>query len=302
MPCYNPLTAWVNIHGGKPLFKYDPESAGSEMQLACGQCIGCRLEHSRQWAMRCVHESQMHDENSFITLTYSDEHLPLNGSLDHSHFQKFLKRYRKLIAPRKIKYFMCGEYGEDTGRPHFHTLIFGHEFTDQKYWRTSAQGHRLTRSKTLEKLWPFGHSEIGDLSFESAAYTARYCLKKVTGEDALDHYSSCDSATGEWILRQPEYSRMSTGRGRNQGIGASWYKKYKNDLRKGYIHMRGRKMAPPKYYRLLADRMDPDEHDRQREVRQERVRIADQSDNTNYRLRTREHCAKRRQARIKRGD
>ena len=165
--------------------------------VACGQCVGCRLERSRQWAIRCVHESQMHEQNCFITLTYSDEFLPENGSLQLKHFQDFMKRLRFHVGGG-IRFFHCGEYGEENGRPHHHAIIFNHDFADKKVWKTN-NGVVLYRSKILEELWPYGFATVGCVSFESAAYVARYITKKVNGDMADSHY----------LGREPEYITMS---------------------------------------------------------------------------------------------
>ena len=129
----------------------------------------------------------MWEENCFITLTYSDEYLPWDGSLNKKHFQDFMKRLRKWEQHKPIRYFHCGEYGEQLQRPHYHALIFNHEFDDRELW-TESEGIRTYTSKQLDKLWPWGFSTIGDLNWDTAAYTSRYIMKKMTGEQADDHY------------------------------------------------------------------------------------------------------------------
>lgn len=198
MPCYKPLDAWrpdFSTGSKKLIFSYHPARCAGptpDLQVPCGQCVGCRLERSRQWAVRCVHESQLHKENCFITLTYASEHLPPDSSLHYRDFQLFMKRLRKKFTGKKIRFYMCGEYGENFGRPHFHACLFGHNFDDLKLWKTQ-NNIPLYRSKILEELWPFGHSSVGSVTFESAAYVARYIMKKVTGEAAELHYTFCRS-------------------------------------------------------------------------------------------------------------
>lgn len=195
MPCYHPLDAWRPIDASfskKLIFTYSPKFCGSvepDLKVPCGRCIGCRLERSRQWAIRCVHEASLHKDNCFITLTYNDENLPADRGLHYEHFQLFMKRFRKAIAPAKIRFYMCGEYGEDLGRPHFHACIFGFDFPDRKLWRKSGAKSNLYRSAMLEQLWTFGYSSVGDVNFESAAYVARYIMKKISGEAAESHYT-----------------------------------------------------------------------------------------------------------------
>lgn len=260
MPCYSPLHAYRGkaTDEGKcvVVWKRSDSWKGERLDLPCGQCIGCRLERSRQWATRCVHEAQMHAENSFITLTYDDAHLPRGSQICEtcvrphvkeksvcvSDFQRFMKRLRK-YAQKKIRFFHCGEYGEFLGRPHYHALLFGIAFDDVRYF-SERNGSRVYTSETLSRLWPFGYSVIGDVSFESAAYVARYVLKKVTGEKAIEHYAG----------RAPEYITMS----RRPGIGSTWYDKFKSDV---YPHdrisVRGNFVRPPRFYDGLLGREDP---------------------------------------------
>lgn len=299
MPCYHPIQAWQSVYqnaeGNRPLkFKHDPETCGQEVAIGCGRCIGCRLERSRQWAVRCVHESQLHTENQFLTLTYNDENIPTGGSLLKSDFQKFMKRYRKLINPIKIRYYMCGEYGEKTLRPHYHAIIFGHEFEDQEHYKTSNNGDKLYRSKMLEDLWsikqkPMGHCLIGSVTFESAAYVARYILKKVNGNGAFDHYNTVCTNTGLISTRIPEYTTMSRGRKPDGGIGKRWYDTFKRDLDKDFITLRGHKMRPPGYYDRIQEGDEPEIYELKKETRQEQQRIADKSDQSWSRLRVREN-------------
>ena len=119
MPCYYPLNAMRSSSG----IQFTGDTIGN-IKIPCGRCVGCRLERSRQWSVRIMHESQLHAENSFITLTYDDAHVPSDYSLRYPDFQKFMKRLRKHTG-LPIRYYMCGEYGETFSRPHFHSCIFG---------------------------------------------------------------------------------------------------------------------------------------------------------------------------------
>ena len=223
MPCYSPLKGFVNKESGGIVFKRS-KIAGAEMEVACGQCLGCRLDRSREWAARIVHEAQLYDDNCFITLTYDDEHLPKDGSLDKSHFQKFMKRLRKRFSDRKIRYYHCGEYGDQLDRPHYHACLFNFDFMDKELLK-ERDGNFLFVSQTLHELWPYGFSTVGELTFQSAAYCARYVLKKVNGVLSQDHYLRCDeNGVAYWL--QPEYTTMS----RRPGIGRDWYEKYKEDV------------------------------------------------------------------------
>jgi hypothetical protein len=275
MACYHPLTAYLSGHQtnnatGKSFrrvsFK-ETDEHDRQISLPCGQCVGCRLERSRQWATRCMHEAQLHENNCFITLTYNNENLPENGQLIHEHFQKFLKRFRKSIAPIKIRYYMAGEYGSSFGRPHFHACIFGYDFHDKKLHERTSAGSLIYTSEKLAKLWTYGYSSIGDVTFESAAYVARYIMQKQTGKVDPNHYTFCDLKTGELIKLEPEYNRMSLRpisniKGDPGGIGAEWYKKYKNDVYPhDFVEIRGKKIKPPKYYDQLYSKENPYEYD-----------------------------------------
>jgi len=261
MPCYYPLDGWrakrANENGKYPIvFDHKQAQLDQPVKLPCSKCTGCRLERSRQWAIRCVHESQLYDTNSFITLTYNDESLPYGHSLDKKHWQDFMKRLRKKLEPLKIRFFMCGEYGEEQdptspnliGRPHFHAIIFNYDFPDKKH-KATINENKLYESDLLTSVWGFGHCTVGDMTFETAAYVARYVMKKINGEPAEEHYQRVDVATGQMTPLTPEFNLCS----RMPAIGKHWYDKYMSDCEKGFITIRGKKMPLPKYYKTLLD-------------------------------------------------
>lgn len=241
---------------GKRSIVFTPADGYTDLpvQIPCGQCVGCRLERSRQWAIRCIHEASLYEDNCFITLTYSPDHLPEGGTLVKAHYQKFMKRLRKMFPGRTIRYFHCGEYGDQNARPHYHACLFNFDFSDKQLWK-QRDGIRLYTSPTLEKLWPYGFSTIGDVTFESAAYVARYIMKKVTGKNAASHYQSVDADTGEVTPIISEYVTMS----RRPGIAAKWFEKYSSDVYPSdFIVVNGKKMKPPKFYDTLLERMHED--------------------------------------------
>lgn len=281
MPCYHPATA-VRLRSGDVKFISANMADGESLTLPCGQCVGCRLEKSRQWAIRCLDEAQMHSENSFITLTFSPESVLKYGrSLDLSLFQKFMKCLRKSIEPKRVRFFHCGEYTK-AFMPHFHALLFGHDWKDKVYWSMNGRGDKLYRSPTLEKLWNKGFSLIGDVTFESAAYVARYVLKKVVGDrDDKDRLIMKDS--GEVL--SPEYVTMS----RRPGIGTSWFRKYMSDVYPQDVRVvRGRDMRPPKFYDGLYAQVDPMGFE---QVRLDRMNSLDKKDNSALRLVVKEKVA-----------
>lgn len=250
MPCYSVLDAW-QLDSGAIVFA-ERGNIRRALRLACGQCIGCRLDKSRQWAVRCMHEAQCHESNVFITLTYSDDFLTQNRSLCYGDFQAFMRRLRKRVG--KTRFYMCGEYGALNGRPHFHACLFGCFFDDREYLRTLPSGSKIYRSALLESLWPFGYSSVGDVTFESAAYIARYITKKVTGSSADEHYRRVDLETGEVYQLKPEFCQMSL----KPGIGAMWFAKFLADVfPRDYVIVRGKKCKVPKYYKSLLKDVDP---------------------------------------------
>jgi hypothetical protein len=264
MPCYSPLKGFRNLENGGIVFKRS-NIAGEAMEVACGQCLGCRLDRSRMWAMRIVHEAQLYEQNSFITLTYDDEHLPYGGTLVKKHFQDFMKRLRKHIYPRKVRYYHCGEYGDQLKRPHYHACLFNVDFSEDKVLFSERDGNLLYTSETLQVLWPYGFSTVGDLTFESAAYCARYVLKKVTGKNHDDHYLRCDEdGVAFWL--EPEYTTMS----RRPGIGKDWYDKYKSDVFPSDevpVPGSGVFKKVPRYYEALLESEDPDAYEQIKEER-----------------------------------
>lgn len=286
MPCYHPLTAYRNseARGG---ITFSAATGTIPLKIPCNQCIGCRLERSRQWAMRCVHEASLHKDNSFITLTYNDQHIPPTGTLVIKHFQDFMKRLRKSQPNTRIRYYHCGEYGDLNRRPHYHALLFGFQFPDLELFQTK-KGNKIYTSATLEKLWTFGFSTIGALTFESAAYCARYVMKKKTGKQAPAYYRNIDKTTGEYWDIIPEYNTMS----RRPGIAHDWYQLYKNDAYPSdFITLRGKKMKPPKYYDRLFEHDAPQTMQLIKEARMASAKLR-AKDNTPARLLVRENVKK----------
>lgn len=237
MVCLSPITAYrskeVNASGKRSLvFNKQASHSGIAVQIPCGQCIGCRLQRSLDWAVRCMHEKSMHEVSSFITLTYNDDNLPSDGSLHYRDFQLFMKRLREK-SEFKFKFYMCGEYGETTNRPHYHALLFGCDFNDRTFYKRTKSGDRLDTSQLLEDTWSLGFCTVGDVTFESCAYVARYITKKVTGKAAADHYMG----------REPEFTNMSNG------IGARWLERYGDQTyRHDNIIINGKKARVPRYY------------------------------------------------------
>lgn len=232
------------------------------IEIPCGHCIGCRLKYSTDWAARCLLELKYSDCASFITLTYDNEHLPKPNEIIDSNgvittspvnplvkrdLQLFFKRVRKKFPDKKIRYFAAGEYSPN-GRPHYHIILFNLDFThDRKLWKCQ-NGFMYYVSEDLKKLWPFGFHIITDVNFETCAYTARYVVKKMKGQESYvyDLYSF-----------PSEFSLAS----RRPGIGRVYYDENKKDI---YDDLKiqltnGKIVHPPRYYDKLFDIEYPEE-------------------------------------------
>lgn len=282
MVCYHPIKGYRGP-GGK--VQFTARGALCHAEVPCGQCIGCRLRRSREWAIRCVHESTLYDRNCFLTLTYAPEFLPADGSLQKRHMQLFWKRLRKRFG--RVRYYMCGEYGSQLNRPHYHACVFGFDFDDKRLWSVRG-GNRLYRSAALEELWPYGFCTVGDVTFDSAAYVARYIAKKVFGDQAPEHYQG----------RLPEYTDMS----RRPGIGFDWFQKFSGDVfPSDFLVLSGTKVKikPPKYYETIFDVDNPEIMDYVKRERRRRAR-AQRFENSAERLAVREECQIARLGQLKR--
>ncbi len=313
MACYKPLKGYKDITTGGLTF--NKKNTHSPLEVACGQCLGCRVDHRIMWAIRIVHESYMHLDNhgnSWLTLTYRDadacteeqfgkgHYIPADYSLRPSHVQKFIRALRKQNPDHKIRYFYCGEYGDENQRPHYHICLFNHQFHDQTLFEDNEGLYTYT-SPTLENLWPYGFSTVAELNFDTASYTAGYAAKKITGKKAIEHYLRCDEhGEAYWLL--PEYIRMSTGREKPCGLGAAYYAKFKNDIfpsdetpvpGKGVVHL------VPRYYTQILEKTDPKTHELVRELRR-KFYTEHREDFTPERIQSKYIIARQKQSQLKR--
>lgn len=315
MPCFHPLPAFYTgnfTKNGKREVKIVPRDVVSNAALdsklwqsdrafwlPCGQCIGCRLERSRQWANRCILELEYHDSAYFVTLTYDDDHVPQSWYADEStgeavpvqtlrkkDFQAFMKRLRFHFG-QGIRFFACGEYGPETWRPHYHAIIFGLKLDDLIPWSKSPQGNQYYLSSSLQQVWsirkaptrygsvncltadpeffydPIGHILVSEVTWETCAYVARYCTKKLTGDQA-DFYPR--------FGLEPPFSLMSN----RPGLARQWYDDHPDCYDFEYINVStpkgGRKFRPPRYFDKL---YDIDYPDRMAEIKKSRKLIAE---------------------------
>lgn len=291
MPCYHPITGY-RTPTGVVFSELKRHDIISRIDIACGQCVGCRMQRASDWELRVMHEASQYPENCFITLTYAPGNLPPNASLEHRDFQLFLKKLRLhhfQTTGQKLRFYMCGEYGETTQRPHYHACLFNIDFPDRIEAGKSKSGAMFYESDTLTKIWGLGRATVQPLVRETASYCARYIMKKVLGEQAKTAYTLTDPETGEMVQRRPEYAAMSL----RPGIGHAWFKRYGNDVfPMDNVIANGERRKVPKYYDRLAKRngRDLDEITHKRELRGR----AAAPDNTDERLAVKEtvHLAK----------
>ena len=275
MTCVNPLVAYQDYDGGITFHRKKGFDEKRQLNLPCGRCVGCKLERSRQWAVRIMNEVQMHKKACFITLTYDNEHLPKNekghATLRHEDYQLFMKRLRKKFSGTTIKFFMCGEYG-NLGRPHYHAILFGVDFNDRQMVGSSPSGFTYDNSQILSNLWGHGFVTVGNVTFESAAYVARYILKKI------------NSRNFEYMVK-PEYIKMSL----REAIGKKWILAYKDDVyNQDFILSRGFKAKPPRYYDKVFSKLNPTRWEEVKEKR-EFDGYSRREDNTPERLAVKEY-------------
>ena len=311
MTCYHPLHAFQFglTKDGKPSYKItsnkvksiyydevnhhyymsdDPNKYDNNkyIDLPCGKCIGCRIDYSRNWALRCMLESEYHSITMFLTLTYDDAHVPHSSYVDYDtgevkdiltlvpdDFTKFMKRLRYYYSDRygkELRYFACGEYGSKTLRPHYHAIVFGLDLDDLKLVKQSGTGNDLYESELVNNAWGLGFALLSESNFDTCAYTARYVMKKRKGKDA-DEYERFNIV--------PEFVRMS----RKKGIGYQYYVDHKDDIyeRDEIILKDGKKFKPPKFF---DDMYEVDCPEKFQEVKDNRIKCAQISDNVKEQL------------------
>lgn len=275
MVCYHPLKMyWTGrfTENGKREYTFNANKGYSDMsiQVPCGQCIGCRLDKSRQNGLRIMDEASQFEHNCFLTLTVGDKYLDEvfpNGDLRKLPFQNFAKRFRKRFRglqrvpvpdwwstatrgawnefPIRIVY--CGEYGDENGRPHYHAAVMNFDFPDKQLYKTSDAGSNLYLSESLTELWPYGMCDIGELNFKSAFYLSRYVLKK-QGKQQVDYVDG--------VIHAPPFVVYPA----RFGVGRLWYDKYKSDLYGLDAHYcDGRLYKVPRFYDKKYALTDPDD-------------------------------------------
>lgn len=328
MSCTRPLRAWESTHvwpSGKPKLVFHPAKAADPtlpIPLPCGKCDSCKMDRAKDWALRCVKEASLYEENIFLTLTYDAENLPPDLSLNKEHFTTFIRAVRDKYRDThpKIRFFMCGEYGNPTpennfiARPHYHALIFNFAFPDQKLEYRRADGDAVYSSESCTKLWGKGLIHIAAVNEKTAGYCARYTLKKTNSEDlktidpetGLEPYEVYNPITDTYHRVEPEYVNMS----RRPGIGKEWYDKFQTDMHDGRLYIThsrdfaSKKLKPvivknPVYFDKLRERENPE---LQKEIVDARKQKAiENAENHSYdRLRAKEVILRQRISQLKR--
>lgn len=294
MSCTSPLTLYRHPDGSTGTKRLYLKQSG--FQVPCGQCMPCRLRKSAEWAVRIMQENRYWHSSCFVTLTYDPEDLPSDHSLCHEHFQKFMKRLRKNTG-LKLKYFMCGEYGEKLSRPHYHAIIFGWEPDDQELLFT-RDGLPHYKSDLLTDTWQKGFCTVSEVTHDSAGYVARYCTKKVTGDRAAEHYCYVDEYGLIWDNLKPEYIACSNGIGERHF--KDWYRDiYPSDemgvVKNGDFYV----TQPPRYFDELLKRTNRDWYEEVKKKRETRAQ-EHQKELTPDRLRQIDICYKDRNKRLPR--
>lgn len=211
--------------------------------IPCGHCWQCRLDAAKNWTIRGVLEAQYHSHCYFVTLTYDDEHLKFDDSgqaiLDFEDHQKFLKRFRKAVAsycklPQrkvKVRFLGCGEYGETTGRPHLHYILYMDVPLPLK-----QSGINHFHCDLLDDTWPFGVHDISNCEPGCIAYVAGYVVKKAKADNSM--FSVAPFRT---CSRKP-------------GLGRDYFEKHPDmlDTLKVYGNFGKASSKPiPRYFRVL---------------------------------------------------
>lgn len=254
------------------------------LDIPCGQCVGCRLDYAKDWTTRMMLEALYHEKTMFVTLTYDDEHVPHSRyceeetgeikdilTLFPEDFTKFMKRLRYYYNKNELRFYMCGEYGSKTLRPHYHMICFGLDLDDLKPLKESGTGNLLYESETLSKAWKKGFINCSEASYETMGYVARYVMKKLKGKDAAEY---------EALNIVPEYTNMS----RMPGIGKQYYDDYRDEIYMNdeIILSNGKTVRPPRYFDKLLRQDDENLYNSVLDKRIENAKIADDTKKIYY--------------------
>lgn len=228
--CLTPLT----IKNPKP----NVLGQGTHIQVPCGRCVDCINKRSAMWAFRLTQQEKISKTAAFITFTYDNENLPIspNGfpTLKTTDYQAYIKRQRTRISrefgaefwkENAIKYYMVGEYGANTERPHYHAIMFN---LPDFYVRND---HRI------KEIWQKGNVQVDNVSPKSIRYVTGYLQKQLYWDNKGDRDD-----------RQREFSRMSKAIGLNY-LTEQRVKSMQERMNPYLVLEDGKKQALPRYYK-----------------------------------------------------
>lgn len=299
MPCFYPMQMFTSrdvgsgsAYYGKTFSKAKALNPDHPEQVPCGYCIGCRYSLANQWGVRAHHEAKVNEfvrGSAFLTLTFNDKHLPKDNSIRRSCMQQFMRRLRKLLPKGvRIRFIVCGEYGDKNQRAHYHALIFGWSFPDKMPMGMSGDS-QLFESELLNKAWPFGFARIGEVNYSTGRYVASYTMKKVRAKKGGEPFYRVHPDTGQVFEVEREFALMSRGGAKqgHGGIGIPWLKLYKDDVYpSGFCVINGRRFAVPQAYVLT---FSEEEQAVIKKMRRDYAKL-NPEDSSPERLRTREKC------------
>lgn len=225
----------------------------------CGRCMACRINYQLDWTVRLFNEFETAGSAVFLTLTYDDDHLPKNHSVSKREMQLWKKRFRKALGVKKVRVYPIGEYGDKNHRPHYHAIVYGISpdsecFKNRKYDRKNRGYWCECAGWYDEDRHPIGLAYVGEVTWQSCRYCARYCLKKQGGEKGKEHYKKLG-------VESPEFSLPP----RRPGLGKDWCLKNASLLRHlGYVPINGKKFPLPRYYIDLLYDKESEEYKLQR--------------------------------------
>lgn len=173
--------------------------------ISCRKCVFCQKKFINDWFVRMYLESKFYNPSEvlFLTFTYNEDNLPKNGLLNIKDLQDFWKRLRKYYTGVKIRYFACGEYGDQYGRPHYHAIIYGLPYSQETY-------------DVILSKWAKGFICMKPAVRRNFRYVAKYCVKS-------HQKTKLDIFTGEVLS---EFVTMS----RRYGIGYRFLESFENRI------------------------------------------------------------------------
>lgn len=275
MPCYHPLLGvWKGEKTASGSKRYeiignvdfrDCPPMYEHVMIPCGKCIGCRLDYSRSWADRMMLELEDSGKGLFLTLTYDNEHMPVSmidvdgtvyGTFDKRDCQLFMKRLREYFSDLRIRFYLAGEYGPKTQRPHYHAILFGiglDDIRDKVFKGKNELGQDFYISDLMAHIWKNGFILMSDVSWKTCAYVSRYVTKKMNGQYDLKYAT---------FNQLPEFALMS----RRPGLGAGYLKEHPECLDYSSIFLSGKdgskEIRLPKYYLKKLKFADPEKYDK----------------------------------------